>query len=69
MGYFGGRCKWYEAILLATGALFLLKPGLITDVIGLGMVISIYALQKRRQLSAVKNASLAGTAPVTAEDT
>jgi TRAP transporter 4TM/12TM fusion protein len=69
MGYFGGRCKWYEAVLLATGALFLLKPGLITDGIGLGMVMSIYVLQKKRHRPAVKNASHAGPAPVTAEDT
>jgi len=50
MGYFGGRCKWYESPLLAIGALFLLKPGLITDLIGLGTVIAIYVFQKRRHL-------------------
>jgi TRAP transporter 4TM/12TM fusion protein len=69
MGYFGGRCKWYEAILLATGALFLLKPGLITDLIGLGMVIFIYLYQKRRHAPAAKSGSLAGAATLAAEDT
>jgi len=51
MGYFGDRCKWYESLSLATGALFLLKPGLITDLIGLGAVFLIYIFQKRRHLS------------------
>ena len=51
MGYFGDRCKWYESLALAIGALFLLKPGLITDLIGLGTVFSIYIFQKRRHLS------------------
>jgi TRAP transporter 4TM/12TM fusion protein len=51
MGYFGDRCKWYESLALAIGALFLLKPGLITDLIGLGTVVSIYIFQKRRHLS------------------
>ena len=57
MGYFGGRCKWYESLLLAIGALFLLKPGFITDLIGLGTVILIYIFQKRRQLLADKKSS------------
>jgi len=57
MGYFGGRCKWYESLLLAIGALFLLKPGFITDLIGLGTVIFIYIFQKRRQLLADKKSS------------
>lgn len=48
MGYFGGRCKLYESLLLAIGALFLLKPGFITDLIGLGTVILIYICQKRK---------------------
>jgi TRAP transporter 4TM/12TM fusion protein len=56
MGYFGGRSKWYESLFLATGALFLLKPGLITDIIGLGTVISIFIFQKRRHYFAEKNA-------------
>ena len=58
MGYFGGRCKWYESLLLAVGALFLLKPGLITDLIGLGTVISIYLFQKRRGVHGPARVSL-----------
>jgi TRAP transporter 4TM/12TM fusion protein len=48
MGYFGDRSRWYESLLLALGALFLLKPGLATDLIGLSLVVGIYLLQKRR---------------------
>lgn len=51
MGYFGGRSRWYESVLLASGSLCLLKPGLITDLIGLGLVGTIYVLQKKRSLS------------------
>jgi len=58
MSYFGGRCKWYESLFLAIGALFLLKPGLITDLIGLSTVIAIYVFQKRRHFLGEKNAPL-----------
>jgi TRAP transporter 4TM/12TM fusion protein len=58
MGYFGGRCKWYESFFLAVGALFLMKPGLVTDIIGLGTVAFIYVFQKRRHLLVVKKRSL-----------
>ena len=50
MGYFGGRSRWYESFLLAAGALFLMKPGLITDLVGLVTVVFIFGFQKRRQL-------------------
>ena len=50
MGYFGGRCRWYESFLLAAGALFLMKPGLITDLVGLVTVVFIFGFQKRRHL-------------------
>ena len=50
MGYFGGRSRWYESFLLAAGALFLMKPGLITDRVGLVTVVFIFGFQKRRPL-------------------
>ena len=53
MGYFGDRCRWYESILLAIGAFFLLKPGLITDLTGLAIVSVIYTYQKRRYTTSV----------------
>jgi TRAP-type uncharacterized transport system fused permease subunit len=58
MGYFGDRSRWYESVLLAAGALFLLKPGLITDLTGLSMVAVIYILQKRRHAAAAKTLSV-----------
>jgi len=48
MGYFGDRNRWYESVVLAAGALLLLKPGLVTDSIGLGIVAGMFLLQKRR---------------------
>jgi TRAP-type uncharacterized transport system fused permease subunit len=57
MGYFGDRCRWYESLLLAAGALCLLKPGLITDLIGLGLVTIIYVFQKKRHASASRLAA------------
>jgi TRAP-type uncharacterized transport system fused permease subunit len=53
MGYFGDRNRWYEALLLAVGAFCLLKPGLITDLIGLVIVSVIYIYQKRRHAASV----------------
>jgi TRAP-type uncharacterized transport system fused permease subunit len=58
MGYFGDRSRWYESLLLAAGALFLLKPGLITDLIGLSLLAGIYILQKRRRTASEKAAAL-----------
>lgn len=60
MGYFGDRSRWYESLLLVVGALFLLKPGFITDFIGLSLVAVIYVLQKRRKAIAGKAAALSG---------
>jgi TRAP transporter 4TM/12TM fusion protein len=51
MGYFGDRSRWYESILLAAGAFCLLKPGLITDLIGFALVGALYLYQKRRRAS------------------
>jgi TRAP transporter 4TM/12TM fusion protein len=51
MGYFGDRSRWYESILLAVGAFCLLKPGLITDLIGFALVGALYLYQKRRRAS------------------
>lgn len=58
MGYFGGRSRWYESLLLAGGALFLLKPGLVTDLIGFSIMTGIYLFQKRRQITSEKAMSL-----------
>lgn len=64
MGYFGYHSRWYESTLLAAGSLCLLKPGLVTDLIGLGLVAAIYALQKRRSHAHGKAVALSEARPV-----
>jgi TRAP-type uncharacterized transport system fused permease subunit len=49
IGYFGGRCRWFESILLIAGALLLIMPGFVTDLMGIIIVGAIFALQKNRQ--------------------
>ena len=47
-GYFVTDTKWYEQILLGLGGIMLVYPGTLTDVIGVGLVVSIWILQKLR---------------------
>ena len=61
IGYFGDKCRWYEAILLIGGAVFLIMPGLATDLIGIVVVGAIFILQKRRNALAAKAVALAAT--------
>ena len=56
MGYFGDRSRWYETLLLTVGAFCLMKPGLITDLIGLVLVPAIYLYQRRRRASIATSA-------------
>ncbi len=44
-GYFLHGMKWYERILAAAGGLMLIIPGLLTDVIGVGLVIVVLVIQ------------------------
>ena len=44
-GYFLHHMKWYERIVCAVGGLLLIYPGLVTDVIGLGMVAVVFVAQ------------------------
>jgi UPF0716 family protein affecting phage T7 exclusion len=39
-------CSLPERIVLLIGAICLIIPGLITDIIGIGAVIAVYLLQK-----------------------
>lgn len=48
MGYFGDRCRWYESLMLFVSSVFLIMPGLATDLIGLALVSVIFIYQKRR---------------------
>ena len=44
-GYFLHPMKWYERIVCVIGGLLLIYPGLLTDVIGLGMVAVVLGVQ------------------------
>ena len=54
IGYFGDRSRWYESVLLTVGAFCLLKPGVVTDLIGFALVGAIYLYQKRRRAQVAK---------------
>lgn len=47
-GFLLDHCKIYERIPLAIAAFLLLKPGTVTDLIGLVVLIGVYFLQKQR---------------------
>lgn len=45
-GYFLRNCIWWERILLFAAGICLIDPGLVTDVVGLTIIIAIYISQK-----------------------
>ena len=44
-GWFLHHMKWYERILAAVGGLLLIYPGLVTDLVGLGLVAVVLVFQ------------------------
>ena len=52
-GYFVGRCRAWERILLAAGGLLLIDSGSMTDVIGIAFMVGVGALQWMRRKSPV----------------
>ena len=44
-GYFLHHMKWFERIISVAGGLLLIYPGIVTDVIGLGLVAIVVAIQ------------------------
>lgn len=44
-GYFLSHMKWYERIMSLAGGLMLLYPGLVTDLVGVGLVVIMTILQ------------------------
>ncbi len=44
-GYFLHNMRWYERIVSVAGGLLLIYPGIVTDVIGLGLVVAVLAVQ------------------------
>jgi len=57
IGYFGSENRWYENLILLAGAALLIKPGLLTDLLGLLIVLTLYLLQKKRVTSVADLAS------------
>ncbi len=56
-GYFFHNMTWYERILSAVGGLLLIYPGLVTDLIGLGLVAIVLVIQLlTKKKAAVLNA-------------
>jgi TRAP-type uncharacterized transport system fused permease subunit len=47
MGYLRRRCGWWERILLLIAAVLLIKPGYITDAIGLTLLSIVLIAQYR----------------------
>jgi TRAP transporter 4TM/12TM fusion protein len=54
MGYFGDRCRWYESLMLFGASVFLIMPGLATDLIGLALMSVIFIYQKKRHAASGK---------------
>jgi TRAP-type uncharacterized transport system fused permease subunit len=48
IGYFGSKSRWYETLALYVGAGLLIKPGLVTDFMGIILVGALFLIQKRR---------------------
>jgi len=44
-GFMFRRASWWERLLSVTGGLLLIYPGLVTDLIGLGLVVLVVAIQ------------------------
>jgi TRAP-type uncharacterized transport system fused permease subunit len=53
-GFFLGHMRWFERILCAAGGLLLIYPGLVTDLIGLGLIVAVLVFQllSRKKVSA-----------------
>ena len=53
-GYFLHHMKWYERIVCVVGGLLLIYPGVVTDVIGLGLVAVVLVAQVLTRKKSVK---------------
>ena len=58
-GYLKTHMRWYERVVCCVGGLMLIFPGVTTDVIGVAMVVLVFAMQfaaakKDNKLSAVE---------------
>ena len=55
-GYFFGNCKIWERLILIAGGLCMVIPSLLTDLLGLGLLVIGVVLQLLRNYLARKNA-------------
>ncbi len=53
-GYLLHNMKWFERLIILAGGLLLIYPGIITDIIGLGLVGAVVAFQAITRKSAVE---------------
>jgi TRAP-type uncharacterized transport system fused permease subunit len=56
MGYLRRPCALWERVLLVTAALLLIKPGYITDAVGIGLLVVLFVTQHLRQRRQVARA-------------
>ncbi|MEG2204630.1 MAG: DUF3394 domain-containing protein, partial [Oscillospiraceae bacterium] len=45
IGYFVTNTRWYERLLLLGGGLGLLSPILLSDVVGMSVIVAVFVLQ------------------------
>jgi TRAP-type uncharacterized transport system fused permease subunit len=48
VGYLVTHMRWYERVLSIAGGLLLIDPGIVTDLVGLGILIVVGAVQAVR---------------------
>jgi TRAP-type uncharacterized transport system fused permease subunit len=44
--FFGGRAAWFIRLAVLIAALFMIEGGLLTDLIGIGIVVAAFFVQK-----------------------
>jgi TRAP transporter 4TM/12TM fusion protein len=47
-GFVQDKCTWYERLLLVGGGLCMIIPGIVTDLLGLCVLVFVFVTQKRR---------------------
>ncbi|WP_022661171.1 TRAP transporter permease [Paucidesulfovibrio longus] len=57
MGYMIRRTTWYEWLLFAVGTFMCYHPNRITDVLGIGVCLGVYAIQKTKNVREAKLAA------------
>jgi TRAP transporter 4TM/12TM fusion protein len=56
-GFWSTHLRWYERLALVVGGLCLIDPGLLTDLIGIGLVAGTFALQFLRHRATLRVAA------------